>query len=312
MLTILQEIYSKLFLVEGVSISSVTDSINGRYRVTINYKGDPKHGIAPGIRTIEPYVYGLTKAGNPCIRAYQPYGDTASKVPSWKLFRLDRIVSWKPTFSIIQRPAPKFNPNGDGSMSKVLSIINFKSPINLNNVDGPKQTFKQVGNLVNIDKVLADREKEKQKGKEFKKIVKSPTPPLFNKEIPEPIINAEPENTVESEPPKIVGGKLVDIDKILSDTEKEKQRQKGMYKTISKPVLNKPVQTKEIPEPEIVYKPVSITEPENTEPSTPEVNKKEEPEVYKTSGDNLLDKYKDLNRRMDNTPIMDLSNRRFR
>lgn len=82
MFTILQEIYSKLFLTEGVSITSVSDAIKGRYRVTINYKGDPKHGIAPGLRTIETYVYGLTKAGNPCIRAYQPYGDTASKVPS--------------------------------------------------------------------------------------------------------------------------------------------------------------------------------------------------------------------------------------
>ena len=76
-MNILQEIYQKLFLAEAVaSVASVNDAIKGRYQVTINYKGDPKHGIAPGLRTIQIYVYGLTKVGNPCVRAYQPYGDT--------------------------------------------------------------------------------------------------------------------------------------------------------------------------------------------------------------------------------------------
>lgn len=306
MFTILQEIYSKLFLTEGVSITSVSDAIKGRYRVTINYKGDPKHGIAPGLRTIETYVYGLTKAGNPCIRAYQPYGDTASKVPSWKLFRLDRIISWKPTFALITKPAPKFNPNGDGSMSKVFSIINFKTPTSTNNVDGPKQTFKQVGQLDNIEKILADREKEKQRDKEFGKAINSPQKPVLNKNIPEPVIGDEPKTNVLKQP-EVKDGKLIDIDKILADREKEKQRKKDMYNTISKPTLVKPeIKPSVVPEPEIT------NEPEQQQIPEPEKNSPKEPEVFKTSGDDLLSKFKDLSKRMDNAPIMDLSNRRFR
>lgn len=306
MFTILQEIYSKLFLTEGVSVSSVTDAIKGRYKVTINYKGDPKHGIAPGLRTIEAYVYGLTKSGNPCIRAYQPYGDTASKVPSWKLFRLDRIISWKPTFALITKPAPKFNPNGDGSMSKVFSIINFKTPTGTNNVDGPKQKFKQVGQLDDIEKVLADREKEKQRDKQFGKVINTPQKPVLNKNIPEPVINNEP-NTSTPKQPEVKDGKLVGIDKILADREKEKQRQKDMYNTISKPTLVKPeVRPAVVPEPEIGDDPDAQIEP------VTQKNTEKEPEVFKTSGDDLLSKFKDLNKRMDNAPIMDLSNRRFR
>lgn len=85
-------------LIESVSINSITDSIKNLYQVVINYEGDPDHGIAPGKRVIEVYAYGLTKSGNPVIRAYQPYGDTASTVPEWKFFRLDRIKSWSPTY----------------------------------------------------------------------------------------------------------------------------------------------------------------------------------------------------------------------
>ena len=83
-------------LIESVSINSITDSIKNLYQVVINYEGDPAHGIAPGKRVIEVQAYGLTKSGNPVIRAYQPYGDTASTVPEWKFFRLRK----KPLFSV--------------------------------------------------------------------------------------------------------------------------------------------------------------------------------------------------------------------
>lgn len=260
-MNILLEIYQKLFLTEAAaSVASVNDAIKGRYQVTINYKGDPKHGIAPGLRTIQIYVYGLTKAGNPCIRAYQPYGDTASKVPSWKLFRLDRITAWKPTFAIFNRPAPLFNPNGDKSMSTVYTMINFKIPTSKNNVDSPKQTYKQVGQLSDIDKILADRDREKankQQGeKEINrpKLVK-PTPIQATKKIDEPVIGEKPQTTTE-------------------------------------PV--KPIQNTNIPAPE-------IEKPNN-----------EEPETVETEGDKILNQFKDFNKRLDNAPIMDLSNRRFK
>ncbi len=263
-MNILLEIYQKLFLTEAAaSVASINDAIKGRYQVTINYKGDPKHGIAPGLRTIQIYVYGLSKAGNPCIRAYQPYGDTASKVPSWKLFRLDRITAWKPTFALFNKPAPLFNPNGDKSMSAVYTIVNFKIPANKNGVDAPKQTFKQVGKLTDIDKILADRDREKQNkiqgSKEINrpKLVKS-NPTQVTTKIDEPVIGEVPQATTD-------------------------------------PI--KPIQNTNLPEPTIG----------NEQPKI--IN---EPETVETEGDKILSQFKDFNKRLDNAPIMDLSNRRFK
>lgn len=198
-MNLLFEIYNKLILNEDVSVNSVTDSIKNKYQVVLNYEGDPKHGVAPGIRTIEVYVYGLTKAGNPVIRAYQPYGDTASEVPNWKFFRLDRIKSWKPTYKLINKPAPKFNPNGDGSMSIVYSIANFdEEPGTPTTITGPRQKYKQVGKLDNIEKIIADREKEKSR----KKATPTMEPKVTSKNtnIEEPKVQDTEKNVVQSIP----------------------------------------------------------------------------------------------------------------
>ena len=263
-MNILLEIYNKIFLTEAIAnVASVTDAIKGRYGVTINYKGDPKHGVAPGPRTIQVYVYGLTKAGNPCIRAYQPYGDTASKVPSWKMFRLDRIIAWKPTFAIFNKPAPLFNPNGDKSMSVVYTIINFNKKTSPNEVDGPRQSYKPVGKLPNIDKILADREAEKRKGSQYNKLVN--TPRLKSSVPPEYQDTIEP--NVE-EP---------------------------------KPEAQSPIQNTNLPEPRIGDEEITDVEPEKSDADT-----------FKTDGDIELQKFRDLNKRLDNSPIMYLSNRRFK
>ena len=126
-----EEIYKKILLVESVSVNEVEDAINNHNRIIINYhtKGEDNNS---GARVIEVYAYGLTKAGNPCIRAFQPFGDTTTRVPSWKFFRLDRISAWQPTKQIFNRPADfyyknlgDFNPNGDETMSVVYKIASF-------------------------------------------------------------------------------------------------------------------------------------------------------------------------------------------
>jgi hypothetical protein len=193
---LLFEIYKKLILKEAVSTNSITNSIENKYRVTINYEGDPSHGVAPGLRTIEVYAYGLTSAGNPVIRAYQPYGDTATKVPGWKFFRIDRIKSWKPTYSLVTTPAPGFNPSGDRSMSEVYSIADFTKKTNHGDETGPKQTYKPVGQLQDIDKILSDREKEIQRRKEQSKTISKPKP---NQKIQEPKVNGVQQITKEPE-----------------------------------------------------------------------------------------------------------------
>ena len=128
---LLERIYNILLLTESVGVDEVNDALDNHKRVIINYrsKGEDKN---TGARVIEVYAYGLTKAGNPCIRAFQPYGDTTSRVPSWKFFRLDRIIEWKPTEQTFDRPADfyyknlgNFNPNGDETMSVVYKVAKF-------------------------------------------------------------------------------------------------------------------------------------------------------------------------------------------
>ena len=122
---------------ESVDVKSVNDAIDRKYEVLINYRGE--EGEHTGIREIQPVAYGTTKAGFPAIRAFQPNGDTSSRVPSWKLFRLDRIESWKPQPNNVFDEPPgfqqqilgQFNPNGDDSMSQVFKIASFgtNSPV---------------------------------------------------------------------------------------------------------------------------------------------------------------------------------------
>ena len=94
-------------LAESVSVSDINDAIDNHKRIIINYHTDGEDN-ATGARVIEVYVYGTTKAGNPVIRAFQPYGDTTSRVPSWKFFRLDRISDWKDTQQRFSRPASDY------------------------------------------------------------------------------------------------------------------------------------------------------------------------------------------------------------
>lgn len=123
----------KEFLIENVSVGRVNDAINKTYEVEINYHSDGED-IATGKRIIQPVAYGLTKIGNPVIRAFQPYGDTTSSIPAWKFFRLDRISSWKPFPNRTFKEPPAefnangdFNPNGDKTMSVVYTIANFSN-----------------------------------------------------------------------------------------------------------------------------------------------------------------------------------------
>ena len=109
----------KEILSEGADVSSVNDAINKTYEVVISYHTKGKNENT-GERLIQPVAYGTTTAGYPVIRAFQPYGDTTTKTPSWKYFRLDRITDWRPLKSHKFSKPPgmgfetrlgKFNPN---------------------------------------------------------------------------------------------------------------------------------------------------------------------------------------------------------
>lgn len=132
---LLEEIYQEILNEEARTVD-VVDAIKKRYEAKITYKADddPK---GTGVRIIQPVAYGITKAGNPVIRAFEPYGDTKTKVPRWKFFRLDRITYWKPLRNnkFDEPPADqwlnsgaegKFNENGDNSMKEVYLVADFK------------------------------------------------------------------------------------------------------------------------------------------------------------------------------------------
>ena len=120
----------KGLICEIASIDGVVVAIKGRQKVIIYYDGDEPGGR--GIRQIEPVCLGTSKAGNKILRAWDDEGasHTAYKgeqpLPGWRLFRLDKILSIKPTGEVYNTPKPNYNFNGDKSMVSV--IINAKFP----------------------------------------------------------------------------------------------------------------------------------------------------------------------------------------
>ena len=127
------KLYSLLneIILEVASRTEVERAITNHDRVRIYYGGDEVE--AEGERFIEPYVLGLSKAGNPILRAYQYKGVTDTEQPGWKTFRLDRMLDWDETnefpfntpISDRVRNIPKYNPNGDRSMITIYKQAKF-------------------------------------------------------------------------------------------------------------------------------------------------------------------------------------------
>jgi len=123
----LQESLKKL-IYEIASLDSVIDSIKQKQKVIIYYDGDEPGGR--GLREIEPVCLGVSKSGNKVVRAWDNEGASHTSykgeqpLPGWRLFRLDKILSLKPTGENFTEMRPNFNPNGDKSMESV--IINSK------------------------------------------------------------------------------------------------------------------------------------------------------------------------------------------
>jgi predicted DNA-binding transcriptional regulator YafY len=119
----------KSLILEVASIQSVNDAINRRQIIIINYDGDEPGG--KGLREIEPVCFGYSKANNPILRAWDLEGSSHTgykgeqPLPGWRIFRLDKILSFKPTGEVFNQMRPNFNPNGDKSMTRVINIAKF-------------------------------------------------------------------------------------------------------------------------------------------------------------------------------------------
>jgi len=109
---------------ESIDQQSVIDAIQNKKVVAITYN-DEQPNPPLGTRWIEPCSLVDMGNGKYGIRAYAYNGATRRGVPDWKLFRLDRIQSWKPTTSSFAfAPDDRFNPNGD-KQYRVIAQVQF-------------------------------------------------------------------------------------------------------------------------------------------------------------------------------------------
>ncbi|NBU82691.1 MAG: WYL domain-containing protein [Flavobacteriaceae bacterium] len=119
----------KSLILEVASIDSVIHAIKKKNKVVIYYDGDEPGGR--GLRVIEPVCFGYSKADNPVLRAWDEEGSSHTSykgeqpLPGWRLFRVDKILSFKPTAEYFNEPRPGYNENGDKSMTKVIINASF-------------------------------------------------------------------------------------------------------------------------------------------------------------------------------------------
>lgn len=119
-------------LLESAQSSEITDAILNFRPARIKYRTNGED-YKTGARLIYPVAYGLTTAGNPVVRAFEPKGETTTEVPAWKFFRVDRIISWKTLTKTASGQDYHFNPEtlsglnkaGDRSMSEIYAIAPY-------------------------------------------------------------------------------------------------------------------------------------------------------------------------------------------
>lgn len=114
----------KSLITEIASIDDMQRAIKQKMVMVINYNDDKPE--ARGFRSIEPVCLGYSKAGNLVLRAWEREGASYSAakegniLPGWRLFRVDKILTFKPTMDNFTEVKPNYNPNGDKSMTRVI------------------------------------------------------------------------------------------------------------------------------------------------------------------------------------------------
>ena len=128
----LLESLSSLIL-EAASINDIKKSIEKKQVCTIYYTGDEPGGR--GLREIEPVCLGYSKSNNLVLRAWDRTGAShtgylgTQPLPGWRLFRVDKILSFKPSGEKFTEPKPNYNQRGDKSMSKVIINASFDTEL---------------------------------------------------------------------------------------------------------------------------------------------------------------------------------------
>ena len=169
-MSLFREILAEAFiLMEDASVDAINNAISNMHPAHIVYNGPS--GTGNGERVIYPVAYGISTAGNPVIRAFQPQGDTSSEVPAWKFFRRDRIKSWTTDNSQTFNPADLngFNEDGDEQIETlyvISPISNSKSDVAPEKQGEPKEPEKVITahpiRKSEVDNGGADKNTEKE------------------------------------------------------------------------------------------------------------------------------------------------------
>ena len=79
----------------------ICHAIQERRVLTFRYDGHP--------RTVEPYAYGVTKAGHEALWCYQTEGSSRSRtVPGWHLMRIDKMIGFTVSSATFATPRPDY------------------------------------------------------------------------------------------------------------------------------------------------------------------------------------------------------------
>jgi predicted DNA-binding transcriptional regulator YafY len=119
----------KGLLNEIASLDSIQDAIKKKQVCIIYYDGDEPGG--KGLRQIEPVCLGLSLKNNLVLRAWDEEGAShrgylgTRPMPGWRLFKVDKILSFKPTGEVFTAAKPNYNPSGDKSMTSVIINVKF-------------------------------------------------------------------------------------------------------------------------------------------------------------------------------------------
>ncbi len=310
-----ESIINKILLTESVSTKEVEEAIDKHIRVIINYhsKGEDNN---TGARVIEVYAYGLTKAGNPCIRAFQPYGDTTSRVPSWKFFRLDRISDWKPTKQTFNRPADfyyknlgDFNPNGDETMLVVYKIAQFDEEKNIPQIPSSQPKTKQ-----DVYKTDTENRMERLKQqldnpitlsdiktndafKQFSNDTPVTSGPKTKQDVQEPstpkqseIYKTDTERGMDRLRQQLQNPQKIDLTQLQRKPKSQQEKEKELEK-LRQTLSDKPISLSDLNK--------KMKEETPQEPSTPK-----QPELYKTDTERGMDR---LRQQLQNPQKIDLN-----
>lgn len=126
-------IENKNLITEAISDQELMDAIDSNYRYKIWYQGENEPNAA-GVRYVDFYALGRSKAENDVVRVFQGGGFSSTNRPGgWKLLRVDRILKMEKSGHHVGNKSidkyggdtPAFNPMGDKSMNSVRYIKKY-------------------------------------------------------------------------------------------------------------------------------------------------------------------------------------------